>query len=91
AGDLRADYSIHIGDDCFAVHVDGGRLDVERADPVNADAVIESDLPTFQDVLTRQLDLDTAVASNRFTVRGSVDLVRRLFDAMLVPVTVQNA
>ncbi|MFE9575261.1 winged helix-turn-helix transcriptional regulator [Nocardia sp. NPDC006044] len=89
AGDLNADIAVRIDNDRFAVRVGEGRLDVERAEISKPDAVIETDLPTFKDVLTHELDVDVAVASNRLQVQGRIELVRRLFDAMLVPATVQ--
>ncbi|HKR51952.1 MAG TPA: winged helix-turn-helix transcriptional regulator [Pseudonocardiaceae bacterium] len=91
AGDLRADYAVLIDDDRFAVHVADGKLDVERAEVHNPDAVIETDAQTFQDVLTKQLDLGAASNDSRFKVHGDVAAVERLFDAMLVPMINQNS
>jgi DNA-binding HxlR family transcriptional regulator len=75
---LRATYEVRLGDDRYAVRVDGDRLDVERGSADNPDATIATDPGTLATVLWHGgAESDLRVEGSRAHVRLFLDLFRR--------------
>jgi DNA-binding HxlR family transcriptional regulator len=75
---LRATYEVRLGDDRYAVRVDGDRLDVERGSAKNPDATIATDPGTLATVLWHGgAESDLRVEGSRAHVRLFLDLFPR--------------
>lgn len=77
----QATYALHLGDDTFAVRVDGSRLRVERGYVDSPDAVVETDATAFKDLLGKRL----RSADPRVTVTGDRAGASRLLAAVRPP------
>jgi|SRR5438034_1305115 len=79
---LTRTYALNLGDDHFSIRIDEGHLDITRGDERAPDAVIETDPKTFAALLARRQRLDEMTGAGRLALRGDVDSVERLFDAV---------
>jgi DNA-binding HxlR family transcriptional regulator len=85
AGDLRASYELRFGDDRFAVRVADGRLEVERGEAQEPNAIIETDPQTLRALLTKRTRLVKATREGHMTLTGDADAVKRLIEAVPLP------
>lgn len=75
AAELRASYELRLGEDRFAVEVDGGNIAIARGTPRRPDAVIETDPVTLRAVVFG----DRKLAGAPVEIRGDTRLARTLF------------
>ncbi len=75
--DLRATYEVRLGEDRYAVRVDGDRLDIERGSAHGQDATIATDPGTLATVLWHGgAESDLRVEGSRPSVSRFLDLFR---------------
>jgi DNA-binding HxlR family transcriptional regulator len=75
---LRASYEVRLGENRYAVRIDGDRLDITRGSADGADATIETEPGTLADVLWHGgAESDLRVAGSRPSVSRFLDVFRR--------------
>jgi DNA-binding HxlR family transcriptional regulator len=75
---LRASYEVRLGEDRYAVRVDGDRLDIERGGADGQDATIATEPGTLATVLWHGgAESDLHVAGDRASAKRFLDLFRR--------------
>ena len=75
--DLRETYEVRLGEDRYAVRVDGDRLDIERGGAHGQDATIATDPGTLATVLWHGgAESDLRVEGSRSSVSRFLDLFR---------------
>jgi DNA-binding HxlR family transcriptional regulator len=75
---LRATYEVRLGENRYAVRVDGDRLDIARGSGDGADATIEAEPGTLASVLWHGgAESDLRIEGNRPSVSRFLDLFRR--------------
>ena len=85
---LRAEITLELGEDCLAVSVADGRIDVVRGarHPYDAvDAVVRTAPAVLAAVLWDGRPLTAAQASGELTVRGATEVVRRFATLFRAP------
>jgi DNA-binding HxlR family transcriptional regulator len=83
----QAAFELRIGADLFTARVADGRIEIERGQTVNPDAVIEADPVTFAEFIGNPGAFTRAVQDGSATVTGDADVVQRLFHAVSIPAT----
>jgi DNA-binding HxlR family transcriptional regulator len=78
ADGLDATYEVVLGDIPFSIAVKDGRLEAERGEPGEPDAVIRSDSDTMAAVVFGGRSLDRAVSSGDVEIEGSKRAATRL-------------
>jgi DNA-binding HxlR family transcriptional regulator len=78
ARDLTATYELRLADDRFRIIVGEGRIETQRAEAEEPDAVIETDPRTLEAVIFDGRELDDAVRSGDLKIEGNCELARRL-------------
>jgi DNA-binding HxlR family transcriptional regulator len=71
--DLSAAIELRLGEDRFCLRVDSGTLTITRANPADPDALVETDLATFADLVLNRRDL----AELPLTITGDAHAVHR--------------
>jgi DNA-binding HxlR family transcriptional regulator len=82
---LTAEFVVRFGDDHLAVHVADGQIRITREPATQPHTVIDTDTKTFAALLTKRLRLRDATDSGRLHLTGSVELAKKLFDAVHTP------
>lgn len=86
AGNLDTTYELRIGEERFRVEIAGGELDLDRGPAAVPDASIEvPDAPTFAAVLTGELPLDEALASDAVQIEGGKQAAKRFLRLFPMP------
>lgn len=85
SGDLRAIYTLNLGEHTFTIRVTGGHLTVDRTQAPESDAVIDTDARTFATLVTHRQDLGQAIAAGQVTITGDADAVEHLLSAIATP------
>jgi DNA-binding HxlR family transcriptional regulator len=86
AGDLSATYELRLGEtDVFRVEVSDGEVELARGPTEDPDGAIATDPGTLAALLTGQLALDVALASEVATIAGSKRQVNRFLRLFPMP------
>jgi DNA-binding HxlR family transcriptional regulator len=86
AGELSAVYGLQIGEDRFRVEIASGKVALERAVAEHADvSLIFPDAPTMAAVLTGQLPVDDALASDALQITGAKQAAKRFLRLFPMP------
>jgi DNA-binding HxlR family transcriptional regulator len=86
AGELEASYGLQIGEQRFRVGIANGELELSRgAAPDPATTIAATDAPTLAAVLTGQLPLDQALASDAVQIEGSKQATKRFLRLFPMP------
>ena len=83
--DLDATFAVHIADDRFVIRVTAGSLDVSRGETREPDAVVETDLRTFTELVTGRRSWKDAARVGAASATGATGAVTRFFDALAKP------
>lgn len=75
AADLRASYELRLGEERFAVEIEGGTFGVARGTPRKADAIIEAEPQRLREVIFGEQKL----AGSPIEIRGDAKLGRMFF------------
>ncbi len=86
AGDLNASYDLRVGEDRFRVEVADGEVELSRDEVADPDATLSvADAPTLAALLTHQLDLDGALASEVLQIEGGKQVAKRFLRLFPMP------
>jgi DNA-binding HxlR family transcriptional regulator len=81
AGDLDARYELRLGEHTFGVRVAGGAIDVSRTPAGHPDAIIETDIDTWRELIWGERELGEA----DIAITGDADAVARLLTVFPQP------
>jgi DNA-binding HxlR family transcriptional regulator len=79
--DVRGCLTITLDSEQYTVRVDRGRLDIDRSQPPDADAVLVTDRETLHELVVEDWPVDEAERDGRASIAGDREFVRRLFAA----------
>lgn len=86
AGDLNASYGLRIGEEGFEVTVASGEIDLNRGFAAEAEATISTaDAGSLAAILSGQLPLDDALASEVIQIDGSKQAAKRFLRLFPMP------
>lgn len=85
AADTRAKLDLRLGDQRFGAEVADGRLQIERGEATEPDAVVETDHATLLALAHRRLALKDALATGDVAIEGDKALVKRFFGLFTLP------
>ena len=85
AGDLRVSLELRLGDQHFRADLTDGRLDVVRGEARSPDAVVDTDPPTFLDLIRGRRELADALASGEVRIEGDERAVGRFLGLFPLP------
>jgi DNA-binding HxlR family transcriptional regulator/putative sterol carrier protein len=83
--ELSAAYQVRLGDDVFDVRVAAGVVTVRRGEAEHPDAVVDTDVRTFGDLVHGRITAADATAASRLKVTGDSPRVDRLLSALTTP------
>jgi hypothetical protein len=82
---LEATYELHLDDDRFRIEVADGRIETDRGEVDEPDAIIETDPKTLEAVIFDGADLDQALRSGDMRIEGDQVLAARFLDLYTEP------
>jgi DNA-binding HxlR family transcriptional regulator len=82
---LTATYLVRLEEHAFDVRVDAGTVTVRRGEPSDPDAVVDTDPPTFRDLVNGTASAADALGSGCLAITGEAKAVERLFAALAHP------
>jgi DNA-binding HxlR family transcriptional regulator len=86
AGDLKATYDLHIGEEHFRVVITDGELDLSRGPTTDpAASITVPDAPTLAAVLTDQLPLDDALTTGAVQIEGGKQAAKHFLHLFPMP------
>ena len=88
---IESTIGLVLGDETFRVRIEGGSLEVERADADGVDALAETDPMTLVGILYYGEDLAAAEAAGTIRIEGDRKAVERLPDLFELPAPVELA
>jgi DNA-binding HxlR family transcriptional regulator len=78
AGDLSGECELRLAEDRFRIEITDGRLETRRGDADAPDVVIETDLETFEAVMSGDRKPGQAVRAREMSIEGDQRLATRL-------------
>jgi DNA-binding HxlR family transcriptional regulator/putative sterol carrier protein len=88
---IESTIGLVLGDETFRVRIEGGSLEVERADADGVDALVETDPMTLIGILYYGEDVAAAEAAGTIRIEGDRKSVERLPDLFELPAPVELA
>ena len=85
AGDFRTSLELRLGDQRFRAELADGRLEVVRGELRAPDAVVDTDPPTFLDLIRGRRELAEAHASGDVRIEGDESAVARFLGLFPLP------
>jgi DNA-binding HxlR family transcriptional regulator/putative sterol carrier protein len=85
AGDFSTTLELRLDDQRFRAELAGGRLEVVRGEALSPDAVVETDPPTFLDLIRGRRDLAGALASGDVRIEGDERAVSHFLGLFPLP------
>jgi DNA-binding HxlR family transcriptional regulator len=85
AGGLEGTYELHLNDDCFGIEIADGRIETERREVDEPDAIIETGPRTLEAVIFDGANLDEALRSGDMRIEGDQALAASFLDLYTDP------
>jgi DNA-binding HxlR family transcriptional regulator len=77
AGGLRARYELRLDESTFHVHIEDGRIEVDRGPAEQPDAIVEADAMALSAVIWNGRDLDDALQAGELRIEGDRRALKR--------------
>src|SRR4051794_9554155 len=78
-------YALHIGDEVLQAQIKAGQIHVQQGQPWRADLVLHSDIQSFLEVFSGQLQPDQAISSGQVRIEGDPGALSRLLKICGLP------
>lgn len=78
AQEIDETYQLNIGDEVLQAQIKAGQINVQQGQPWKADLVLHSDIQSFLELFSRQLQPEQAISSGRILIEGDPSALRRL-------------
>lgn len=80
-------YELHVDNEVLQVQIKAGELHVQQGNGLTADAIFETDMPTYLGLLQRQIQPDEAISRGLIQVDGDPAALGRFLDLCGLPVS----
>lgn len=78
-------YELRIEDEVLQVQIDDGEIDVRQGETRKADAVFQTDMPTYLGLLQRKIQPDKVIAEGLVQIEGDTSALSRFLDICGLP------
>lgn len=85
AQEIDETYQLNIGDEVLQAQIKAGQINVQQGQPWKADLVLHSDIQSFLELFSRQLQPEQAISSGRILIEGDPGALRRLLSICGLP------
>src|SRR3954469_4530092 len=83
-------YQLNIGDEVLQAQIKAGEIHVQQGQPWKADLVLHSDIQSFLELFSGQLQPEQAISSGRILIEGDLGALSRLLKICGLPSAADN-